>query len=203
MSHFLFKPKQYVKSYKDIDLLNLKKIGIKVIILDIDNTLVDPHNDILEDDAIIHPNFTEAYNFISSPQNIFEFFWLSPPAPIRRGQKGKTILNINNSNNVIAQFYKGWGNATGYFISPHGAKKLLDYCQEWVYDADISMDRYWENKLQYLAFTPACVEPDFSKESNIPVDKGKTKRTMGVKIKRELYKLVDNINKCIYDLSHK
>ena len=52
MSHFLFKPKQYVKSYKDIDLLNLKKIGIKVIILDIDNTLVDPHNDILEDDAI-------------------------------------------------------------------------------------------------------------------------------------------------------
>ena len=158
---------------------------------------------ILEDDAIIHPNFTEAYNFISSPQNIFEFFWLSPPAPIRRGQKGKTILNINNSNNVIAQFYKGWGNATGYFISPHGAKKLLDYCQEWVYDADISMDRYWENKLQYLAFTPACVEPDFSKESNIPVDKGKTKRTMGVKIKRELYKLVDNINKSIYDLSHK
>ena len=37
MSHFLFKPKQYVKSYKDIDLLNLKKIGIKVIILDIDS----------------------------------------------------------------------------------------------------------------------------------------------------------------------
>ena len=36
----LLTPTDYVGSIYDIDLNNLKKIGIKVVVLDIDNTLV-------------------------------------------------------------------------------------------------------------------------------------------------------------------
>lgn len=155
---------------------------------------------VLEDDAIIHPEFASAYSFISSDKNQFEFFWLSPPAPVRRTQKGKVIYHLDDKIHSISEFYKEWANATGYYINPVAAKKLLNYTSEWVYDLDISMDRYWENKLKYYALVPACVEPDFSKESNIPVNKGNKNRTFFVKIKREYYKLMDNIRKFIFNL---
>lgn len=51
MAYKLFKPKAYVKSFKDIDLLALKDKGIKVIILDIDNTLVESRKDVLGESA--------------------------------------------------------------------------------------------------------------------------------------------------------
>ncbi|RDE81908.1 UDP-glucose--lipooligosaccharide glucosyltransferase [Haemophilus parahaemolyticus] len=153
---------------------------------------------VLEDDAIIHSNFPDVLNFIESNENTFEFFWLSPPAPARRNQKGKVVYSSEKLQ--VARYKKGWGNATGYFINPNAARKLLDYCNEWILDVDIMMERYWENKLDHLAIIPACVEPDFSKESNIPVDKQQGKRSLKTKILREIYKTKDNVNKFIYDL---
>ena len=153
---------------------------------------------VLEDDAIIHSNFLEALEFISSDKNHFEFLLLSPPAPAKRNQKGKMIYSLDKIE--ITRYKEGWGNATGYFITPKSAKKLLDYCEEWILDVDIMMDRYWENKVDYLALSPFCVEPDLSKESNIPVDKKQGKRSLIVKIKRELYKVQDTIKKFKYDL---
>lgn len=158
---------------------------------------------VLEDDAIIHSHFAEVYQFINSADNVFEFFWLSPPAPRVRGQKGKLISNILNSSCKIERFYHGWENATGYFITPQAAKKLLNVAKEWIYDVDITMDRYWEHKIDYLAITPVCLEPDLSKESNIPVNKGKSERTFRIKLRREWYKLKDLIRKTIYIFSHK
>ncbi len=153
---------------------------------------------VLEDDAIIHSKFLEALEFISSDKNHFEFLWLSPPAPAKRNQKGKMIYSLDKIE--ITRYKEGGGNATGYFITPKSAKKLLDYCEEWILDVDIMMERYWENKVDYLALSPFCVEPDLSKESNIPVDKKQGKRSLIVKIKRELYKVQDTIKKFKYDL---
>ena len=152
---------------------------------------------VLEDYAIIHSNFPDVLNFIESNENTFEFFWLSPPAPARRNQKGKVVYSSEKLQ--VARYKKGWGNATGYFINPNAARKLLDYCNEWILDVDM-MERYWQNKLDHLAIIPACVEPDFSKESNIPVDKQQGKRSLKTKILREIYKTKDNVNKFIYDL---
>lgn len=158
---------------------------------------------ILEDDTIMHSHFPQVYQFINSPENVFEFFWLSPPILRLRNQKRKAIINIPNSNCKVERFYKGWGNATGYFITPQAAKTLLNFTKEWIYDVDITMDRYWEHKIDYLAITPACIEPDASKESNIPVpiNKGKSNRTLAVKIRREIYQLKDTVNKFFYNLS--
>lgn len=156
---------------------------------------------VLEDDAILHSHFAEVYQFINATENTFEFFWLSPPAPKARGQKGKTILNIENSQCKVERFYKGWGNTTGYFITPQAAKKLLIYTKEWIYEVDITMERYWENKLDFLAITPFCLEPDLSKESNIPVDKGKSSRTLMIKLRREYFKFKDNLNRFIFNIN--
>ncbi|MDP8171181.1 glycosyltransferase family 25 protein [Pasteurella skyensis] len=158
---------------------------------------------ILEDDAIIHNEFYDIYSFLGSEENSYEFLWLSPPAPSRRSQKGKLITKIKNTSNEIQQFYKGWSNTTGYYITPKIAKNLLNYTQEWVFDVDITMDRYWENQIKYLAVTPACLEPDLSLESNIPVDKGKKERTAIIRLRREYYSLVDKVNKFIFDMLNK
>lgn len=156
---------------------------------------------VLEDDAIIHPHFAQVYQFIHSPQNTFEFFWLSPPAPRVRGQKGKTILNIQNSTCKVERFYKGWENATGYFITPQAARKLLNYAQEWIYNVDIAMDRYWENQLDFLAITPACVEPDLQAMSYIEMNEPNKAKSLTIKMRREYFKLKDNIFRTLYNIT--
>lgn len=155
---------------------------------------------ILEDDAILHNSFCDIYAFLGSEKNSYEFLWLSPPAPARRSQKGKFIAKIENTQSDVQQFYKGWANTTGYYITPKAAQKLLEHNQEWIFDVDIEIDRYWENKINFLAITPACLEPDLSLESNIPLDKGKKNRTITIKLKREFYALKDKVNKFIFDL---
>ncbi len=158
---------------------------------------------ILEDDAILHKDFCDIYAFLSSKENSYEFLWLSPPAPVRRSQKGKFIAKIKNTQSEVKQFYKGWANTTGYYITPRIAQVLLDYTQEWIFDVDVTMDRYWENKIKFFAITPACLEPDLALESNIPVDKGRKERTMKIRLKREFYSLKDKVNKFIFDLFNK
>ncbi|KMK51369.1 hypothetical protein RO21_06580 [[Actinobacillus] muris] len=155
---------------------------------------------ILEDDAIIKPNFREVYNFISS-QTEFEFLWLSCPAPARQLQKHKEILKINE-NCSVHQFYEGWGNTTAYYITPKAAQRLLNYTSEWIYEVDITMERYWENKLSYLGVKPFCIQPNFELESNIPVDKGRKERTFMIKLKREFYNIKDKLSKQIYLAKH-
>ncbi|HDR1315917.1 TPA: glycosyltransferase family 25 protein, partial [Pasteurella multocida] len=122
---------------------------------------------ILEDDAIIKSNFLDAYQFISSKNNDFEFLWLSIPSPDKRKQRCKIIHRISNSRNSVARFYKSWANTTGYYLTPSAAQKLLNHSQEWVYEVDTQIERYWETHIPYLAIVPFCIEPDLSKESNI------------------------------------
>ncbi|HDR0673861.1 TPA: glycosyltransferase family 25 protein [Pasteurella multocida] len=156
---------------------------------------------ILEDDAIIKSNFLDAYQFISSKNNDFEFLWLSIPSPDKRKQGYKIIHRISNSKNSVARFYKSWANTTGYYLTPNAAKKLLNHSQEWVYEVDTQIERYWETQIPYLAIVPFCIEPDLSKESNISTIK--TKKSFIIKLKREWYRLKDLVNRFLFNLKHR
>lgn len=150
---------------------------------------------ILEDDAILQDNFIEVYNFTYSNENRFEFFYLSQNNA--KNQKSKLRYQFPNSDTKVSRFFGGWGNTTGYFITPKAAQKLLNVTKEWLYESDITIDRYWESGIDYLGITPPVVKPgDFN--SDIPIDK--EKKTIVMKIKREFYKLIDNINKFKFDL---
>ncbi len=158
---------------------------------------------ILEDDAIIHNDFCDIYGFLNSKENSYEFLWLTPPNAKPKNIKSKPIAKINKANSWVKKFYNNWSNTFGYYITPKAAKKLLDYNQEWVFDVDIEMNRYWENKLDFLAISPACIEHDYSFESDIPVDKGKKERTALIRLRREYYSLKDKMNKFIFDILNK
>ncbi len=156
---------------------------------------------ILEDDAIIKSNFLDAYQFISSKNNGFEFLWLSIPSPDKRKQSYKIIHRISNSKNSVARFYKSWANTTGYYLTPNAAQKLLNHSQEWFYEVDTQIERYWETKIPYLAIVPFCIEPDLSKESNISTIK--TKKSFIIKLKREWHRLKDLVNRFLFNLKHR
>lgn len=143
---------------------------------------------VLEDDAILQQNFLSAYQFLCQGANQFEFLWLSPPSPAKRNQPEKPIYAIPNSDNYVAQFYGQWSNTTGYYLTPKAAKKFLAQSQEWIFDVDITMERYWENNVPYLALKPFCLEPNFELESNVPIDKGRANRTLLIRLKENIIK---------------
>ncbi|MFK5040376.1 glycosyltransferase family 25 protein [Glaesserella parasuis] len=134
---------------------------------------------ILEDDAILQNNFLDIYKFCGSDSNQSEFFWLSPPA--FETLKGNEKIKIDNANKLI-RFTGKHDNATGYYLTPKAAKKLLDHCQEWIYEVDITMDRFWENHLDILNVAPPCIKPSFEFNTNIDVDKNKKNRTLKIKL---------------------
>lgn len=154
---------------------------------------------VLEDDAILHPEFIDAYQFITSRDNHFEFFWLSPPAPAKRKQRSQLVFSLPNSQIALYRFYKSWANATGYYLTPQAAKKLLTQCEEWIYEVDTTMERYWENRLDFLGLMPFCLEPDLSQESNIPIPKAK--KNIITKIRRECHNFKDNFNRYLFKIN--
>lgn len=149
---------------------------------------------ILEDDAILKNNFIEVYHFIHSKNNIYEFFYLSQNNS--KKQNSKLRYQFPNSKTNLSQFFGGWGNTTGYFITPKAAYKLLNVTKEWIYESDVTIDRYWESGIDYCGISPpAIMAGNF--ESNIPINKGK--KNLLTKCRREFYKLLDYFNKWIFD----
>lgn len=151
---------------------------------------------ILEDDSIIQENFVDVYNFISSSENRdLEFIWLSPPT--FKKLQGDFVKNITN-NTKILKVNIPYDNASGYYITPIAAKKLLKQCEEWIYEVDISMDRFWENNISFFGVSPACIKPDHLAPSNIHTDKNSKNRNILIKLRREIFKIIDTINKHVY-----
>lgn len=152
---------------------------------------------VLEDDALLLDNFTEAVEFLHSSQNTFEFLWLCPsssPQP-----KSKHIASHKQLE--VRQYYKPWAGTYAYYLTPTSAQKFLKAHQEWIFDVDISMYRYWENNVPFYALSPACVGHQGEFESQIPVNKGN--RPLGVKIRREYYALKDSLKKHYFDWKHR
>ncbi len=153
---------------------------------------------VMEDDALLLDNFLNTYHFLSSADNTFEFLWLCLSL---NGGKHKTVANFPAFNLNVERFYLGFGNTACYYITPQAAKKLLAYCEEWIWNVDISMDRYYENKLNFYGVLPACVQQDYTFTSDVPLNK-EDKRTLATKIRREFYNACDRFKRTFYNLSH-
>ncbi|MCI7353738.1 MAG: glycosyltransferase family 25 protein [[Actinobacillus] rossii] len=154
---------------------------------------------ILEDDAVLLDNFSAVIQYMPQLADKFEFFRLSNRSS-GNNIKSTPLLQISNTNVYVSKVYKGWANLTGYFITPRAAKKFLNHMEEWVYNVDIAMDRYWENKVHFCALLPNIVRPQGEFLSQIQMDN--TKRRLSVKIKREIFATYDRICKLIFDLTN-
>ena len=150
----------------------------------------------LEDDAKFKDNFLDVLDFINSEKNTFEFFWLQPD---RLKNKRKLVADFEHFS--VYQFSKGFIGATGYYLTPKAAKKFLEQSQEWYLTVDVTMDRFFENKVPSYAIVPFCLEADYEIESTI-FEKQKKIKTLKTVIARELFNISTSIKRNIYNLLH-
>ena len=152
---------------------------------------------ILEDDSEFKDNFLEVIGFINSEKNNFEFFWLQPDR-----LKNKRNLVANFGNLSIYQFSKGFIGATGYYLTPKAAKKFLVQSQEWYLTVDVTMDRFFENKVPPYAIVPFCLEAAHGIESTV-FEKQKKIKSLKVIIYREIFNLITKIKRILYNFNNK
>ena len=154
---------------------------------------------VLEDDAILD---TELFlNFISNIDvknstlecvRLFE----SKRQDIELGVKSDVKL----SDTLTATWHdKGFSSATGYYLTPAGAEKLLKYADVWQMEVDNYMDRFWEHDVLPFGVYPPCLTNDESLESNIHPNKKRSKRTRVERLKSEWFNCKEIVARTAYN----
>ncbi|MCG9693924.1 glycosyltransferase family 25 protein [Vibrio sp. Isolate22] len=155
---------------------------------------------IIEDDALL---FKEAFvNFIQDtselPSNI-ECIRLFKNK--RRQFSSYSIFQCSSTE--IHKFTKGHMSATGYFLTPSGAKKLLVNSGEWYMAVDIYMDRFWKHNVECYGTEVPCLTNDPKFDSDIGYEKRTRTRSLFKKCKREWFNLNETIQRHLHNLKFK
>ncbi|EKO3652960.1 glycosyltransferase family 25 protein [bacterium 19MO02SH05] len=117
----------------------------------------------------------------------------------KRSFSSKQYISLDTLE--VHKFNKGHMSTTAYFITPNGAKKLLEHSKSWYLPVDIMMDRFWENKLECFGLVPSCVSNDEKLDSYIADNTiNKTKRPFLVRVRREIYHLIEDSQRFIHNL---
>ncbi|WP_041393825.1 glycosyltransferase family 25 protein [Photobacterium profundum] len=153
---------------------------------------------VLEDDAIISPIEFKAFcTSATSLNSQFKFIRLHKHQRKRFSSKKATEIDKLE----IHRFSKGHMGTIGYFLTPSGAKKLLEHSQHWFLPVDIFMDRFWITKIDSYGTIPPCLSHDDSYESNIGYVEyeKRAKRHLYTKIRREGFNLSEAIKRTIHN----
>lgn len=103
-------------------------------------------------------------------------------------------------NMQLVKYTKGPMRATGYYVTPAGAKKFIKASQTWFLPVDITMDRFWENGVECYGVLPEIVWNDESLDSTIGYDEPKVHRPFSVRARRELFNLREQVFKWISNI---
>jgi len=152
---------------------------------------------VLEDDAILLPGFMDFYRHAADFTGFHGLIWMQPSrkAP---NQAGRPLRKIGPF--TVKKFAKGFSGCTGYLITPAAARNLLDYAQEWLYPVDITMDRFYDHKVEAIGIDPVCVMQDDDLESSINVADTGRRRGLGERLRREYANLKDGLRRVAHNL---
>lgn len=154
---------------------------------------------VLEDDVTILDNFKAIYFSLNSIIKDYDFLWLHKNY---RDLQHVVIKNIEQG--AIVKFYKDYFCAQGYVITPDAAKRLLDYCEEWIYPVDDQMARFYENKIENLAIYPPCIDQTKEIDSVIGnAKRGEKNLSFFSKLRREYFNFKDRCKQFIHNSSFK
>ena len=93
-------------------------------------------------------------------------------------------------------------STTGYYLTPEGAKKLIQHSSRWYMAVDIYMDRFWVNQVECYGTIPACLTNDPKFDSEIGYGK-KASRSFYTRCKREWFNLTELIKRETHNLRFK
>lgn len=117
-----------------------------------------------------------------------------------RRQRAYSVEKLGDAN--ICKFTKGHMSTTGYYLTPSGAKKLLEHAEEWLLPVDLYMDQFWRNNVECYGLMPPCLSNDESFESMIgyTTRESRPSRTLSQLLRRELFALINNSLKAFHNL---
>lgn len=155
---------------------------------------------VIEDDALI---FKEVFlNFIQDISDIPETVECVRLFKNKR-RKFSSYSIFKCCSTSIHKFTKGHMSATGYFLTPSGAKKLLNNSNEWYMAVDIYMDRFWKHGVECYGTEVPCLTNDPKFDSDIGYAKRTTTRSFIKKCKREYFNLSETIQRHLHNLKFK
>tara|TARA_R110000823_G_scaffold315667_1_gene449309 strand:+ start:5327 stop:6088 length:762 start_codon:yes stop_codon:yes gene_type:complete len=147
---------------------------------------------VLEDDAVLEQDqFREFLEQIPSLSARYECLRL-----FRNHSKHHQAWPVESLGSVqIVKYTKGPMRGTGYYLTPLAAQKFLDASRLWFLPVDMTMDRFWKNKVECYGVVPPIVTNETALESTIGYDPRRYKRKIGVKIFRELFAIRELVAK--------
>nr|WP_073102405.1 glycosyltransferase family 25 protein [Pollutimonas bauzanensis] len=153
---------------------------------------------VLEDDAILLPPFLSFYEHAAGFAEEHGLVWLQPSRKVAN-QAGRSIGKVGSL--TVKKFAKGFAGTTGYMIAPRTARILLEYCSEWIYPVDNTMDRFYDHKIEAIGLDPVCVAQDDDFESSINIAPAGRKRSVSDSLRREWVSLKDTVNRTAHNLA--
>lgn len=152
---------------------------------------------ILEDDAVVEPSLFQGFmDDVRSLDASFECIRL-----FRNHAKHHRAIDICEMGRLkIVKYTKGPMRGTGYYLTPAGAKKFLDCADTWFLPVDITMDRFWENRVECFGVQPPTVENDPTFESTIGYENKTQARKLRVRILREMFSLREQLFRAFANL---
>ena len=152
---------------------------------------------ILEDDALLFPEFKTFLTNINILDERYECIRLFKNK--RRKYTSKIVENLNGIE--IHKFSKGHMSATGYYLTPTGARKFLKSSESWYVPVDICMDRFWANRVECYGTVPVCLTNDPIFDSDIGYGP-KQSRSIRLKMVHEWYNFRETCKRLLHNLRY-
>lgn len=121
-----------------------------------------PYAIILEDDALIAPDFSEVIAQLPALLDVTPVIRLGA----LQKQVGHSIAKIRPHHRLLLPT-KNLSGMQGYVLSKHGAQSLIDHFSSINEPVDTSLDRYWQKSLPIAGISPVVVLHDRESPSDI------------------------------------
>lgn len=136
---------------------------------------------ILEDDAILEPNFSYFLQKAQAIGSQFPYFRL-----FQCDLASKKLVHIEGFN--IHRYWRSPLRTTGYLLAPEAAQKLLAHAEHWVLPVDDYMDLSWLHGVDCLGLKPGCISERTKFASTIQTQTPKERLSLKQKLVREGYR---------------
>ncbi|MER1966976.1 glycosyltransferase family 25 protein [Castellaniella sp. GW247-6E4] len=151
---------------------------------------------VIEDDAILGPNFAKFLEHAPAIARRWPLVWLHGND---KPGRDPSIAVDREGAFVLHKKLKGHFRTVAYLITPAGAQALLRHCETWIYPVDDTMIRFYEHGVESIALRPACVTHDDASESDIRGPASRARRGLGDTLRREAFRLRDNLRKTLHN----
>tara|TARA_R110001592_G_scaffold178141_1_gene418792 strand:- start:4854 stop:5582 length:729 start_codon:yes stop_codon:yes gene_type:complete len=152
---------------------------------------------VLEDDLIINESLNDALKIAAEQISTLQYLRLAATYP-----KPKTYKKIKSLGQFdLIDHIRGPSGTLGYVISPDASADLIKHAEKWFIAVDDYMDRYWWHGVDCYSLMPFPIEVAENDSDIVRVKK--EPQSLWLKLRKEVYGLLENLRKCLYRIKER